>query len=259
MAANGQPKHVAPRSAFGRSPRLRRRALALALVVLSCATAPLRAQDAESSAPPAAAVSKQTNPAARRAEQERISKEEGYRLDLTAPGEAETSRRSGREPNFALSLLGVFLRLGVVVGLLYGTLWAIRKLRREPGLRWGSDGQELVCVLESSRLTADKSLHVVSVGSKVLLLASSAQGVHLLSEFDESEFSDAVQRSRGQGGAFASQLEQAEAEYSAYGAPGLETPPPREPVPDSASGSAREAVRRALESLRSSRKGGRAR
>lgn len=263
MNANGHNRNRQAQSAFGRSPCLGppRLALAAGVVLAVCAMAwAQQTGDAERGAESAAAAAAEPAPAAspavRRAEQERIEREKGYRVAVQTPEEAAAAKSPKREKNIVVSLIEVFLKLGVVVGLLYGTLWLIRRVRQEPSLRWGGEGRDLVTVLESTRLTPDKSLHVVSVGAKVLLLASGPQGVTLLSEFPEGEFSDALDRRARSGGGFSSELEQLETEYATYGSP-EDAPATSGPEgPESGTANAREAVRRALDSLRSSRRGG---
>jgi flagellar biogenesis protein FliO len=259
-------------SAFGRSPCLRNPWLALALAAVLVAAVAAWAQEGEAAAGgaesaatsaggPAAGTttaSPPPSPAVRKAEQERIEREKGYRVAVPTPEEAAAAKGTKREKNIVVSLIEVFLKLGVVVGLLYGTLWLIRRMRQEPSLRWGGEGRDLVTVLESTRLTPDKSLHVVSVGGRVLLLASGPQGVALLSEFAEGEFSDALDRRAPSGGGFSSELEQVETGYATYGAAEDAPAPSGSGEAESATATAREAVRRALDSLRSTRRGGRA-
>lgn len=232
----------APASVLPAGPRVGA-ALALACL-LAVASLPARAQESSESAPRAAARSADTaaTAAVQRAEQQRLERERSIPIgaagDATTPAAGEQQRRE-RSP--ALRVLDGLIRLGVVLGLLYATLWAIRRFRREPLASWGRESGGTIRLLETARLGPDRTLHLVAVGSRVLLLGSGPQGITFLTEFSEAELPEVWAS-----GGFAGQLDDADAGYDEDGAAGARW------SRDSAEpeGGARRALSRALETLR---------
>lgn len=201
-------------------------AVACTLLVLgiAVASAPAAAQvgqpEAESQGPApesqAAAGSEQVaaeppsdlDPVAR-AEWERVQREKGVKVDMTAatPAGAQAERIAGRSP--WATLLSTLFSLALVIGLIYAVYWVMRWVRREvtPRPRAG----QLVNVLETTKLTPDKALHVVAVGGHVVLLASGPNGVTFLADLDDDEIARIA--SRTQPSPFSADLERAEGEY----------------------------------------------
>lgn len=66
----------------------------------------------------------------------------------------------------------------LVIGLLYGSLWAMRLLGQQG--RWAREGADLVRLRTSLRLSNNQVLHVVQFGSHLLLVGSSQAGLVLL-------------------------------------------------------------------------------
>ena len=92
-----------------------------------------------------------------------------------------------------LSSFGVwdFLRmifvLAVVVGLIYGVFYFIRKAG---GPR--DDGFRFIRVLETRPLAGSRHLHLVEIGSQVLLVGSAENGVSMVSEVSDKETLDSI-------------------------------------------------------------------
>ncbi len=86
------------------------------------------------------------------------------------------------------SLLPSMGRLAVtlvlVLGLIWGTLWFARRVTRR-GLR---GGQSAVRVIERAHLAPKKSIEVVAVGERVLVLGITETSIALLTEMDPGEF-----------------------------------------------------------------------
>jgi flagellar biosynthetic protein FliO len=77
--------------------------------------------------------------------------------------------------------LDVLLKLGVVIGLIYACLYLLKRWRGP----LGAAGRRLA-VLETTRLSTRQSLHLVRVGSQVLLIGATDGGLSLLAELDEA-------------------------------------------------------------------------
>lgn len=76
------------------------------------------------------------------------------------------------------SLLSLAVNLGIVLALLYGTLWLLRRLGPAGLARHGRS----IRVIESASLGQGRSLVVVEAGERRLLLGVTAQHISLVSE-----------------------------------------------------------------------------
>jgi flagellar biogenesis protein FliO len=72
----------------------------------------------------------------------------------------------------------------MVLGLLYGSLWAIRLFAQQG--RWAREGADLVRLRTTIRLGNNQMLHVVQFGSQLLLVGSSQMGLALLGKMPAS-------------------------------------------------------------------------
>ena len=89
-----------------------------------------------------------------------------------------------------VTALRFILSLALVLGLVYVTILGLKKFTGMRGLGALGVGQHKIKVLENSSLGANRSLHLIEVGSKKLLLASTPNQVSLITEFAADEISD---------------------------------------------------------------------
>lgn len=73
----------------------------------------------------------------------------------------------------------VLLNLGLVVGLIYGSLYL---LRRWQGGALGARPARQLAVLETTRLSPRQAVHLIQVGERTLLIGATDQAVTLLVE-----------------------------------------------------------------------------
>ncbi|MBP7690423.1 MAG: flagellar biosynthetic protein FliO [Anaerolineales bacterium] len=83
-------------------------------------------------------------------------------------------------------VLDVMLKLGLVIALIYASLFA---LRRWPGGTAGlfTSAARQVTVLETTRLSPRQALHLVRAGGQVFLVGATDQSLTLLAELDHAE------------------------------------------------------------------------
>jgi len=82
------------------------------------------------------------------------------------------------------SVMWAMLATVMVLGLLYGSLWAIRLFTQQG--RWAREGADLVRLRTTIRLGNNQMLHVVQFGSQLLLVGSSQTGLALLGKMPAS-------------------------------------------------------------------------
>lgn len=94
-----------------------------------------------------------------------------------------------KEPPAYVTVLGFLLKLGLVLGLCYATILGLKKFTN---MRASGSGpaRSRIRVLEHSSLGANRALHVVEIGSKKLLVASTPNQVNLLTELDPADMPD---------------------------------------------------------------------
>lgn len=78
-------------------------------------------------------------------------------------------------------LVDVILKLGLVIALIYGSLYA---LRRWPGGALGARPARRLAVLETSRLSPRQAIHLLRVGERTLLVGATDQAVTLLADLE---------------------------------------------------------------------------
>ncbi|MCL5103178.1 MAG: flagellar biosynthetic protein FliO [Armatimonadetes bacterium] len=94
-----------------------------------------------------------------------------------------------KEAPVFVTVLGFLLKLAVVLGLCYATILGLKKFTNMRGTV-GGPARSRIRVLEQSSLGANRSLHLVEIGSKKLLVASTPSQVNLLAELDPSDVPD---------------------------------------------------------------------
>ncbi|MCS6861101.1 MAG: flagellar biosynthetic protein FliO [Abditibacteriales bacterium] len=83
-----------------------------------------------------------------------------------------------------LSGLGLVIKLAVVVGLIYLTVYVLKLWMAKKPLLLGMSAQGDIKVLETVGLGPNRALHLVTVGEQKLLLASTANAVQLICEVE---------------------------------------------------------------------------
>jgi flagellar protein FliO/FliZ len=81
----------------------------------------------------------------------------------------------------------MLLVLAVVVGLIYGVFWLLKR-----GGRLKTPENEMIRVLGSRSLSGNRALHLVEVGRGVYLVGSAENGVNLVAEVKDQETIDAI-------------------------------------------------------------------
>jgi hypothetical protein len=83
------------------------------------------------------------------------------------------------------SAIWAILALILVLGCVYGSLWAVRFVTQRG--RLGRVGAPLVQVQSSTRLNGNQMLHVVKFGPQILLIGSSSAGLSVLGTMTGSD------------------------------------------------------------------------
>ncbi|MHB0878686.1 MAG: flagellar biosynthetic protein FliO [Anaerolineae bacterium] len=86
------------------------------------------------------------------------------------------------EPSLTSVLLGVVWKLGLVVLLAYGALWAVKRF----SVRRVISGGQQMQVVETVGLGQNRSLHLVRVGAQVLLIGATPQEVRTLADVTDA-------------------------------------------------------------------------
>lgn len=81
-------------------------------------------------------------------------------------------------------LWDVVVKTALVLALLYGVLWLVR---RYYGRGAAPSRGAAIVLMQSAQLGPGRSLHLVGVGSKTLLLGATSQQVSLLAELDPED------------------------------------------------------------------------
>lgn len=85
-----------------------------------------------------------------------------------------------------LAILDIVAKLALVIGLLYGTLLALRWLQRRHHGRLNDAAGATIRVLETVGLTPGRSLHLVTVGEKTLLIGATDHQLSVLTEIADA-------------------------------------------------------------------------
>jgi flagellar biosynthetic protein FliO len=106
----------------------------------------------------------------------------GVMLAATLFTDATNGPESSVAPSTSIETLGtaigVILKLGIVLALIYGSLLLLRRWR----FLSGNAKIRQLQVLETTRLTQKQALHLVRVGERVILIGATDQNLTLLSE-----------------------------------------------------------------------------
>lgn len=92
---------------------------------------------------------------------------------------------SQQQPNLKISVLGVFLQLIVVLGIIYLIVLLVRYFLNNKSSQ--NTSNKIVKVIESHYLTPKQALHIVEIGSKIFILGASDHAFSNLSEITDSE------------------------------------------------------------------------
>lgn len=128
--------------------------------------------------------------------------------------------------------LEMLLKLGLVIVLIYLSAWALRRFLLRGRLWTGTQG--VLTVLEMLPLGPQRTLYLVAVGPKLLVIGATGQHLTTLAEFDAAT-AEALRQQIAQNGPFAAALAAASAT----------SPDPRSPLADG-----RALVAEALAELR---------
>lgn len=97
-------------------------------------------------------------------------------------------KQDTREQSMPLTVIGFVFKLALVVGLCYASILGLKKFSNmKPNL---GTAKGRIKVVENSTLGANRSLHIVQIGSKRLLVASTPNQVSLLTELEADETPD---------------------------------------------------------------------
>jgi flagellar protein FliO/FliZ len=80
--------------------------------------------------------------------------------------------------------LTLVVQLGIVLGLIYATAWGLKTLRRRTTTLNAHNSLQL---METVALTPHRTLHVVSVGDRLLILGATDHQINLITEMDTPE------------------------------------------------------------------------
>ena len=94
------------------------------------------------------------------------------------------------EPNSALTVLGLIVKLGVVIALIYVITLGLRYFgNRGRKVFLGSNS---INILEKTPLAQNRELYLIDVADKVLLLGATANNISVLTEITDAEAIDAL-------------------------------------------------------------------
>lgn len=110
-------------------------------------------------------------------------------LVLQGPAPFDAAHYGDSGASFFLMLVQTLLALGLVCGLAYVLFrWVLPRLQHVSGM-----GGSMVRIVDRVGLDARKSLYVIEVAGRWLLVASSEAGVQLISELDATSAEEAAQ------------------------------------------------------------------
>jgi len=131
------------------------------------------------------------------------SKSAPARGDFLFSDDKESKEAPKEQPAY-VTALGFVSKIALVLILAYCTIYA---LKRFTGLRSVvGQGRQRIRVIENAGLAANRSLHLVEVGSRNYLVASTPNSVSLISEIDPQDLPETPEAE--QQGGFGQQLAQ---------------------------------------------------
>ncbi len=113
-------------------------------------------------------------------EVEREEKADEFLASLT---QEEDGKKTEREEPVYITVLGMIAKLAVVLALAYLAILGLKKLNLSNASAPFNPSK--IRVIESTTIAANRNLHLISVGGKKMLIASTPSQVNLISEFDE--------------------------------------------------------------------------
>lgn len=157
-------------------PKRRRLLIGLAMAALLLAMA--AAECAEESAP--------RNASPRQDSAESLfapgAGEKDFLAALESAGEQEEKAKD--QPVYVTALSFIF-KLALVLALAYATILGLKRFTGVRGT--ASAGRQRIRIMENSTLGANRALHLVEVGSRVLLVASTSNQVNLIAELSSDD------------------------------------------------------------------------
>lgn len=123
----------------------------------------------------------------------------GEEMDFLASLQAaeEKRPRQTEESSTPMTVLRFFFSLALVLGLCYVTMLGLKKFSNVKSAVGISRGR--IRVVENSTLGANRTLHLVEIGSKRLLVASTPNQVNLLAELEIDDVPEPAPQERSPG------------------------------------------------------------
>ncbi|MCE5198769.1 MAG: flagellar biosynthetic protein FliO [Armatimonadota bacterium] len=158
----------------------------------------------------AAGETKHVDKAASASTGAKVTSQPDYLSQLEAAEKGPTPET--KEPSVTVTALSFIFKLALVLALAYGTVLGLKKFTSMKSVA-GPAGAR-IRVIENSSLGANRSLHIVAVGSKRLLVASTQNQINLVAELDSEDAQETTvqtstqtdQPSGGSSGGFKDQL-----------------------------------------------------
>jgi len=100
--------------------------------------------------------------------------------DYQEPKKAENS------PSLLAVIFDLFIKLAVVLGVAYASVLGLRKYMNQQGAALPGRGR-LLKVIESVSIGPNRSLHLVRVAGKVVVIGSTPENISLIAEIHDSE------------------------------------------------------------------------
>jgi len=142
----------------------------------------------------------------------------GAGTDWLAQREAQdTKPKAAEEPSTPVTVVSFILKLALVLGLCYATMLGLKKFTSMKNAVGASRGR--IKVVENSTLGANRTLHLIEIGSKRLLVASTPSHINLLAELEPGDVAESAPHEPRAG--FKEQL----ALFIAGGGAGFQIPP----------------------------------
>jgi flagellar biogenesis protein FliO len=102
-------------------------------------------------------------------------------------------------PGFFSTFLRLILALGLTIGLIYLTVWGLKVLWEKKGFTGVSESGKPVRILASVYLAPRKSIQLVEVGRRILVVGSGNEEVHPLDVITDPEEIEAIRKECQQG------------------------------------------------------------
>lgn len=125
-----------------------------------------------------------------------------------ALAEADKGTSASSGPGTIAVLFGLFWKLALVTGLIIVTVWALRRLLKTGGIPLVAQGA--VKVLSVTHLDTRRSIYLLEVGDRLLVVGGGGESLNLLAEITSPVEKGQVREHlrEGEGGKFTSYLAQ---------------------------------------------------